>query len=206
MTKRGGRSPGEVTIRVKGRNLAITPPLHDLVVHKMGRLERYLDRLSDIEVELCTEKTREAVRHNHVEATAHVPGRTIRVTAENSDMQAAVDEAVDKLYRQLNRKKERMKAHHAGKLADVLPTVGREGGVPEDAETSVDGSAEAPSPLVVERLEMKPQFEDEAIEAMDALGRDFYVFLNARSENLNVVYRRPDGSYGLIEPSPGRSP
>lgn len=197
--RKGNRTAGGVSVRVKGKNIAITQPLHDQVVHKMAKLDKYLDRLNEIEVELWTEKTREADRHNHVEATAHVLGRTIRVTSEDSDMYAAIDEAVDKFYRQLNRHKERLKAHHAGKLSDVLPVVEGELGLAADVADERAEPVEEPR-ILVERLEMKPQFEDEAIEEMEVLGQSFYVFLNARNESVNVVYRRADGAYGLIEP------
>jgi putative sigma-54 modulation protein len=190
---------GKVSVRVKGKNTVITPALRRLVEQKMGRLDKYHDRLQEIEVELCTEKTREAIRKNHVEVTTHVVGRTLRVTAYDDQMYAAVDEAVDKLYRQLNRQKERLKSHHGTKLAEVLPAPEFEG----TQEVGPD-SEEAAEPIIhVERLEVKPQFEDEALLEMDAAGRDFYVFLNARNEQVNVLYRRDDGTYGLIEPVAG---
>lgn len=119
--KKGHRPAGEVEVHLKGKNLTITPALHDQVVNKMKRLDKYFDRLQQIEVELSTESTRDADQHSHVEATTHVLGRTIRVSSVHSEMYAAVDEAVDKLYRQLNRQKERVKAHHGTKLADLLP-------------------------------------------------------------------------------------
>ncbi len=199
--KKGHRTSGGVRVQVKGKNIAIAPALRDQVIQKISRLEKYLDRLQQIEVELCTEKTRDANSRNHVEATTRVRGRTIRVTADDSDMHAAIDEAVDKLYRQLNRTKERMKAHHNSKLAEVLSL---DSSSLESVSDLPGLSDEAEAPVIhIERLEMKPQFEDEAIEEMDAQGRDFYVFLNARNEQVNVVYRRTDGTYGLIDPRAG---
>jgi putative sigma-54 modulation protein len=191
------RTAGGVSVLVKGKNLSITPALRDQVMHKMTKLDKYLDRLEEIEVELCTEKTRQADHHNQVEATTRVLGRTIRVTAMNSDMYAAIDEAVDKLYRQLNRKKEQVKGHHNGKLVDVAALA--------DLSTVVEGDEiqeqEPDEPEIrVELLDVKPQFEDEAIEEMESKGKTFYVFLNARNEQVNVVYRHSDGTYGLIEP------
>src|SRR5438270_4124391 len=121
-TMKSARQTGSgVSIQVKGKGLPVTQALREQVTYKMKRLDKYLDRLQTIEVELCHEKTRESIHQNQVEATAHVPGRTIRVTTSNADMYAAIDEAVDKLYRQLNRKKERMKAHHFTKPAEILP-------------------------------------------------------------------------------------
>jgi len=186
--KHGSRRPGGIEVHVKGKNLAITPGLHDHVVQKMRGLDRYMDRLHDIEVELSTEPTRAAAGHNCVEATTHVLGSTVRVMSRGADMYAAVDEAVDKLYRQLNRRKERIKSHHRGTPAEIE----------EPPERDTEPSSQ--TTFHVERVEMKPQFEDEAAEDMEDLGRNFHMFLNARTEQVNVVYRRSDGSLGLIEP------
>lgn len=191
---------GEVTVLVKGRNVTITPALHDQVVRKMQRLSKYLDRLQTIDVELCTESTRNAAQQNRVDATTHVAGRTIRVATLDAEMHAAIDQAVDKLYRQLNRQKERMKSHQGAGLAESLPVDAPDLAFPEPLDDGA--SAEAPA-IHVERLEVKPQFEEEAIEELDSNENGFYVFLNARNEKLNVVYRREDGSYGLIEPRIG---
>lgn len=198
--RKSRHTPGGVSVTVKGKNIAITAALHDQVVHKMVKMDKYLDRLQTIEVELCTEKTREAGLHNQVEATTRVAGRTIRVTAAHGDMYAAIDEAVDKLYRQLNRKKERMKAHHAGRRAEALAESDLESGAVA-AVAAVDGVKTRAPAVHVERLDVEPQFEDEAVEELEASGEGFLVFLNARSEHVNVLYRRPDGDYGLIEPN-----
>lgn len=197
--KKGHRTAGGVAVQVKGKNLTLTPALHDHVVQKMSGLDKYLDQLHEIEVELCTEKTREAGHHNHVEANTHVAGQSIRVTASHEDMYAAIDEAVDKLYRQLNRKKERLKGRHTGRGADTLPEAGNgEEVAPEAADESLE------EPIIrVERLDVKPQFEDEAVADMQLQGHSFYVFLNARNEQVNVLYRHNDGTYGLIEPRVG---
>jgi putative sigma-54 modulation protein len=192
--KKVHRPAGDLDVHVKGKNIAITPALHDQVVSKMGRLDRYLDRLQKIEVELSTERTREAAQHNHVEVITYVAGRSIRVTSSHQDMYAAIDETVDKLYRRLNRQKERIKSHHATRFvdpsADVLEPAG-----PVDEDT-----ASGDVPITIEYLDVKPQFEDEAVETLIAEGRQFYVFLNARTEKVNVLYCHPEGGYGLIEP------
>ena len=119
--KRSHQAPGQVEVHVKGSHLLVTQALHDQVVEKMARLDRYFDKLQTIEVELCWEKTRAADQQCRVEATTHVKGRTMRVVASHSDMYAAIDEIVDKLHRSLNRQKERTKSHGTNKIADVLP-------------------------------------------------------------------------------------
>lgn len=192
-----GTSSG-VQVQVKGKGLPVTQALRDQVRGKMQRLDKYLDRLQTIEVELCHEKTRESSRQNQVDAIAHVPGRTLRVSTSSADMYAAIDEAVDKLYRQLNRKKERMKSHHGTKPAEILPPL-----PVEDVTNELEAQEEDGPIIRVERLDVMPEFEDEAVEQLNAQGLSFYVFLNARNERINVLYRREDGSYGLIEPRAG---
>jgi len=193
------RTPAGVTVHVKGKNMVVPPELHDQVVAKMVRLDKYHDKLQGIEVELSIEKTRSAEHKNRAEATTHVTGRTVRVTAANADMQAAVDACVDKLYRQLNRQKERLKAHHGNGPAEVSDFEPSEFTGPFSDGDGAQGSD--PEPVV--QLEMKPQFEDEAVEELQLNGGNFHVFLNARNEQVNVLYRHHDGTYGLIEPRSG---
>jgi putative sigma-54 modulation protein len=101
-----------------------------------------------------------------------------------------VDEAVDKMYRNLNRRKERQKAHHGGKAVEVL-------GV-EEAETAVQSAR-----ITVERPLVEPLDEEDAIQALEDSGRPVYVFLNARNQQVNVVYRRDDGGFSIVEPRAG---
>jgi putative sigma-54 modulation protein len=201
--KRSHQPPGQVEVQVKGSHLVVTQALNDQVVQKMSKLDRYFDRLQTVEVELCWEKTREANQQSRVEAITHVKGRTLRAVATHSDMYAAIDEVVDKLHRSLNRQKERTKAHGTNKFVDILPVdvETAESELPDrvQLEPDTDGEPE----IIRERLEVKPQFEEEAIAEMDANGLAFYVFMNARNESVNVVYRHADGTYGLIEPQAG---
>lgn len=198
--KRVHQPPGQVEVQVKGNHLVVTQALNDHVVQKMSKLDRYFDRLQTVEVELCWEKTRDSNQQNRVEATTHVNGRTIRAVTTHDDMYAAIDEVVDKLHRTLNRQKERSKAHGSNKIADVLPSADEL----DDVDTLDLADIEPETgdiPIIVrERLDVKPQFEEEAIAEMEAAGLTFYVFMNARNEGISVVYRHADGSYGVIEP------
>jgi putative sigma-54 modulation protein len=194
--KRTRRDAGDVVVHVKGKNLTVTPALHDQVVRKMERLDKYLDRLQVIDVELCMEKTRDLDQQCHVEATTRVAGRTLRVTGTDGEMYAAVDQVVDKLYRRLNRRKERLKAHSGSKLAEMPIELE----VPTADEAAGEVPAERLPSIVPERITLDPMFEDEAVDELEAGSREFLVFINARNEHVSVLYRRPDGDYGLIEP------
>ncbi|HZU11209.1 MAG TPA: ribosome-associated translation inhibitor RaiA [Chloroflexota bacterium] len=177
--------PEQVPVHVKGRGVQVTPSLRDHVSRKMQRLSRYLDRLQTIDVILTHERTREADTQHQIEAVAHVPGRTLTVKSAGPDMLTAVDDAVDKLYRQLNRKKERMKGHHGPRTEPIeIPVL-------EDEE---------PEAISVERVDAKPMFEEEAAALLDEGNRPFVVFLNARNEQINVLYRKPNGLLALVEP------
>jgi putative sigma-54 modulation protein len=198
--KRIHQPPGQVEVQVKGSHLVVTQALNDQVVQKMAKLDRYFDKLQTVEVELCWEKTRDANQQSRVEAITHVKGRTLRVVATHSDMYAAIDEVVDKLHRTLNRQKERSKSHGTNKIADVSPAGAELEELDYSEPIDVEPEADAEPVIIRERLEVKPQFEEEAIAEMDAAGLTFYVFMNARNESVNVVYRHADGSYGVIEP------
>jgi putative sigma-54 modulation protein len=185
----GDRTVGGIDVHVKGKGLPVTPALRDLVERKMSRLDKYHDRLQSIDVELIHEKTRAADQQNSVDVVARVPGQTIRVQAAASEIHAAVDEAVDKMYRHLNRKKERQKGHHGSKAAEMLTS---------EPEEAPEGRS-----ITVEHPLVEPLSEEEAIESLDESGRPLFVFLNARNQQVNVVYRRDGGGYCIVEPRIG---
>lgn len=197
------QAPGQVEVQVKGSHLLVTQALNDQVVQKMTKLDRYFDKLQTIDVELCWEKTRATDQQCRVEASTHVKGRTIRVVASHSDMYAAIDEVVDKLHRSLNRQKERVKSHGTNKIAEVLSASSDREATAVDVPGDIELEEGTDTVIIHERLEIKPQFEEEAIAEMDASGLTFYVFMNARNESVNVLYRHADGSYGVIEPRVG---
>jgi putative sigma-54 modulation protein len=144
------------------------------------------------------EKTRDLDQQCHVEATTRVAGRTLRVTGTDGEMYAAVDEVVDKLYRRLNRHKERLKAHAGSKLAEMPIALEQAA-----AEQDTPAAEERVPSIRPERITLDPMFEDEAVDELEAGKREFLVFINARTEQVNVLYRRPDGDYGLVEPRVG---
>lgn len=187
--KTANRTSGGIDVHVKGKGLSVTPELRELVERKMSRLDKYHDRLQSVDVELIHEKTRASDQQNAVDVVARVPGQTIRVQASAAEVHAAVDEAVDKMYRHLNRKKERQKAHHGAKAADIVPA---------EAEEQM-----ASAQITVERPLVEPLSEEDAVEMLEESRKPLYVFLNARNQQVNVVYRRDDGGYAVIEPRIG---
>ncbi len=159
---------------------------------KLDRVKKYIDEPIAAQVFLTVEK----IRHS-AEVTITAKGITIKAAEETNDMYAAIDAVVDKIERQLRRYKERIKAHKPASDSrdrQVRKTV-------VEAE-SIDQN-QAPVVIKSKTFSIKPMSVDEAVMQMDLLHKDFLVFTDAGTENINVVYRRKDGNYGLIEPTKG---
>lgn len=166
-------------ISVRGKNIDVTNALKEYVEKKLAKLERYID-LSEVQVTLTVEKGT-----HKVEVTIPVNGMILRGEEETGDMYASIDMVVDKIEKQINRYKARFnkKARVEGK-----------------AEPVVEGGYEIPEIKKTKRFAFKPMPVDEAVMQMNMLGHSFFVFSNAETEEVNVVYKRKDGNYGLIEP------
>jgi putative sigma-54 modulation protein len=171
-------------LSVKGRNLEITPAIRAYAEEKLSRLTRYLENIVSMHVVLSVNKHRQIT-----EVTLRVRDLTIRAEEESDDLYSSIDLVAEKLERQILRYKERIMAHAArggnrGGRVGVLAPMGEE----------------EPKVVKTKRFAVKPAAVDEAILQMNLLGHNFYVFRNAATEEVNVVYRRRDGHYGLIEP------
>jgi putative sigma-54 modulation protein len=171
-------------LSVKGRNLEITDALRQYAEEKLGRLRKYFEHIVTAAVVLSVEK------HRHIaEVTLRVRELTIRAEESTPDLYSSIDLVAEKLERQILRYKERIVGHAPRPAAR------------EARETEAAGAAEEePRVVKTKRFAMKPAEVDEAILQMDLLGHSFYVFRNARTDEVNVLYRRRDGNYGLIEP------
>lgn len=183
-------------LQIFSNNMEVTPRLRDYVEKKTARLDRYLPNLSSIQVELAMENTRSAVQRHVAEITIRDErGTILRAEERNSDMFAAIDAVVDKLYRQIERYRGKAKRRTQGKgktqdMGEPLPI----------AEEYVD---EEQVIVRQKRFALHPMSADEAIDQMELLGHDFYVFFNAEDDAVNVIYRRRDGTFGLLQPEMG---
>lgn len=169
---------------VKGRNLEITPAIRAYAQEKLNRLTRYLENIVTMHVVLSLAKHRQIA-----EVTLHVRDLTIRAEEESDDLYSSIDLVAEKLERQILRYKERIVTHP-----------GRGGAREARAAAPAPVVEEEPQVVKTKRFAVKPAEVEEAILQMDLLGHSFYVFRNARTEEVNVLYRRRDGHYGLIEP------
>lgn len=180
-------------VDIQTRNMELTDRIHDYVSTKVEILDRHLSQIEDVRVELTQfNSARSAADRYVVEITARGKSLLLRAEERADDLRAAFDAALDKMDRQIERYKGK---HHRGRgdgrtAADV-------------AEAIIDEETGELSPLVArrKRFELAPMTEEEALVQMRELGHDnFFVFYNAEAGKINVLYRRRNGSYGLIEP------
>jgi len=191
-----------VPLVVKGKNIEVTESLRRYVESKFGKLDRTLDNITSLVVELSSEKRRKADHRQVVQATLVANGTILRAEEEAADMYAAIDLVRDKMTRQIKRYKEKLyhnpeiRRGRRASLPGATPTPMVESVAPEDAGT------DTAKILRTKYFELKPMFPDEAVEQMELLGHDFFVFFNASNNMINVVYRRTSGGYGLLVPQP----
>ncbi|HSB71373.1 MAG TPA: ribosome-associated translation inhibitor RaiA [Candidatus Methylomirabilis sp.] len=171
-------------LSVKGRNLEVTDALRSYAEEKLSRLTKYLENIVAANVVLSVEKHRQIA-----EVTLRVRDLTIRAEESTDDLYSSIDLVLEKLERQILRYKERIMTHET--------RAARGEGRPSAGTAAPEGESRL---VKTKRFAVKPAELDEAIMQMDLLGHNFYVFRNARTDEVNVVYRRRDGHYGLIEP------
>ncbi len=179
-------------LQILSNNMEVTPRLRDYVEKKTARLDRYLPSLSSIQVELAMENTRSAVQRHVAEITIRDErGTILRAEERNSDMFAAIDAVVDKLYRQIERYRGKNRAKTRGK--------GEELEVGEPLPIAEEAFEEDHTIVRYKRFALHPMSAEEAIDQMELLGHDFYVFFNAEDDAVNVLYRRHDRTLGLLQ-------
>ena len=174
-------------LQVKGKNLDVSDSIRSYAEDKLRKLERQLADPTQIELELSIERN-PSISANHVaEATIWTKGPTLRAREASADMRASIDQLVDKLERQVQRYRQKRRRR-----------TGRDNG------TNVAGppAGEESEPVIVKtkQFAVKPMVPEEAVLQLELVGHDFFVFENADTGEVNVVYRRRDGDYGLIEP------
>ena len=172
---------------ISGRNIDITPGLRQAVEQKLGKLEKYFTPETDIIVTLSVEKERQKI-----EVTIPVKGNIIRAEEVSEDMYASIDMVEETIERQLvkykNKLVDKKKAFREDFSADYL-------------EADYDDDEEAAVKIVrTKSFGIKPMDPEEACVQMELLGHNFFVFLNADTDEVNVVYKRKGNTYGLIEP------
>jgi putative sigma-54 modulation protein len=179
---------------VKGKNVEVPDRVRTYAERKLHRLERLLDDRTDAIVEFSNEMHRSASDAHIAEVTLVIDGRTLRSHAVGISYQAALDEVVDKVERQAvdHKEKPRLRARPEEEkriLRDIA-----DGTADRDHERRI---------VKVKRFAIEPMFDEDAVAAMEELGHQFYVFVNAETERVAILYARDDGDLGMIEPIVG---
>jgi putative sigma-54 modulation protein len=185
-----------VDVTVKGRNISMTEALERYAFEKVERVRKFFDderSVSRAEVELIHERNPSVSEPEVAEATLFINGAVLKAREASEDMYASIDRMSDKLERQVRRYRGRQVARWHGQLKGRSPEP--ESVVPENEE-------EIEAKIVrTKQFQMKPMSAEEAVLQMELLDHDFFVFTSADTGEINVVYRRRDGNYGLIEPA-----
>ena len=182
---------------IRGENIEVTPAIKDYVEKKLEKLTRYFTTPMDEQMVYVNLKVYN--KEQKVEVTIPMPNLLLRAEDNNFDLYAAIDLVVDKLERQIRKHKTKINRKGRGKKGGAGEYFKSLEG-PDDTPAVYDED-EAELELVrTKRFTLKPMDTEEAILQMEMLGHNFFVFLDAETGNTNVVYRRKDGKYGLIEP------
>ena len=171
---------------ISGKNIEITPGLKDTVTRKLGKLERYFTPDTEIIVTLSVEKERQKI-----EVTIPVKGNIIRSEQVSSDMYVSIDLVEEVIERQLRKYKTKLIARHQDGGNFKQEFFDEEDAPESDEEIRI---------VKTKRFGMKPMFPEDACVEMELLGHNFFVFYNAETEQVNLVYKRKGNTYGLIEP------
>jgi putative sigma-54 modulation protein len=194
-TKSGG-APVRTTIRGKG--LTVSDKDRAYIERKMQRLERMLDDRSEAEVEFRLEGNRKVDDSHIVDVTLLVDGKSLRGTATASSFKVASDDVVDKLERRTVESRQRPRDRRRAEQARYSETPQNDLSTDDTADLGDENRI-----VKIKRFSIEPMFEEDAISRMEELGHTFFIFVNAESERVAVLYRRKDGRYGLIEPAIG---
>jgi len=201
---------------VKGKNIDVSDPVRQYVERKMRRLERFLDDRSEAVVELSTEQHHSGADSQIAEVTLMLDGQPLHSHAAGPTHQASLDVVIDKIERQAVDLRER----HKGQAARAEAGRSKQAPAPEEPEPATrtarpkaaTEAASSPSRIVkTKRFAIEPMFEEDAVARMEELGHVFFIFVDAATERLCVLYKRDSGDYGLIEPiiagqyTPGRN-
>jgi putative sigma-54 modulation protein len=184
-------------LQVRGRNLDVTDALRAHAEKRLGRLDGILPGDTRLELELMVEPNPSVTDGHVAEATAWTAGPVLRARAGSSDIYASIDLAADRLERRVRRyreRKQRGRPHHAtpplpGVVAQLEPDVEPDAEIVEDAAI-----------VKTKRFALKPMLPEEAVLQLELVDHAFFVFEHAETGEVNVVYRRRDGRFGLIEP------
>jgi len=173
-------------ITITGRNIELTPGIKEAVEDKLSKLEKYFKPDTDVNVTLSVEKERQKI-----EVTIPTKGHTIRAEEVSNDMYVSIDLVEETLERQLIKYRTKIISKKMNAAASFKA---------EYLEEKYDDEEEEIKIVRSKRYDLKPMYPEDACIQMELLGHDFFVFVNAETDEVNVVYKRKGNTYGIIEP------
>jgi putative sigma-54 modulation protein len=185
------REEDALRLQVKGRNLEVTDSIRSYAEQKLAKLNKQLGDATLAELELAVEKNPSIAANQVAEITVWTKGPTLRVREASADMRASIDQLTEKLVRQVRHYRD--KRSFRGNRNHNVPV--DEGAPPMAEDDELDRQI-----VKTKTFPDKPMTAEEAALQLELIGHDFFVFRNADTREINVVYRRRDGGYGLIEP------
>jgi putative sigma-54 modulation protein len=185
-------------LKIHARNVDVTSRLREHVEKKVDRLDRYLPNILEVRVDLAIERRKQGLEQCIAQLTVrNTRGVILRAEEKKQpDIYAALDVALDKMYRQIERYKGRQKRRGGERFVGVEAELEAVEPVPVEVMDEEEKMA------IVRRKQvmLAPMNEDEAIDQMELLGHNFFIFYNVETARIGVLYRREDGNYGVLEP------
>ena len=172
-------------VKVSGKNIEVTTVLRNTIEAKLDKFGKYFKEDTEAQATLSVQKNRQII-----EITIPINGTILRVEEATEDMYSSIDSAVDKLNRQVRKHKTKLEKKYKGQNMMKFEKIPR-----------YEEAYEEHKIVKTKRFAVKPMGEEEAILQMELLGHNFFVFTNSETDDVNVIYRRKDGDYGLIEPT-----
>ncbi|MBN1643684.1 MAG: ribosome-associated translation inhibitor RaiA [Dehalococcoidales bacterium] len=174
-------------LQITGQNVEILPTIRDYVEKKFGKLGRHFSNISSIKIELGEQKTKSPGQRYRVQVTVDTNGTLLRAEMKAENLMVAIDKVMPLVDRQVKKYKEKLQSK--SKTGPSIRTAVKE----------KPATAGSPSLVRTKRFVIRPMSVDDAIDQMELLGHDFFLFHNSATKELNLIYRRKDGNYSIIE-------
>ena len=190
---------------VRGENIEVTPAIRDYVESKVGKIEKYFDEVPETNVHVNLKVY--SNRTGKAEVTIPLPNIVLRAEETSPDLYGSIDLVSDKLERQMRKYKTKVNRKFRRQTAELPDAISPDlleetSKLDDEINEEVNGGAKESTDIRIvrtKRFDLKPMNAEEAVLQMDMLGHDFFVFLDADTDSTNIVYKRDDGDYGLIE-------
>jgi putative sigma-54 modulation protein len=177
-------------LQITGHNIEVLPTVRAYLDKKLAKLGRHLPSLDVVKVDLTEQKTKSQAQHFRAQITLEVNGTLLRAEEQAENMLIAIDQVVPALDRQIERYKGKLYKKSKASMAARAPAV----------EAAVEEGVEEPRIVRTKRFAVKMMTPEEAVDQMELLGHDFFLFVNSSTKEISLIYRRKDGNYSVIEP------